>query len=67
MAAAELSIAARVDGAVRADVQAELWERRRLVKNWTLRGTIHLHPADELPLWMAARRVEPYWREPKFL
>jgi hypothetical protein len=67
MAAAELSIAARVDRVVRADVQAELWERRRLVKNWTLRGTIHLHPADELPLWMAARRVEPYWREPKFL
>jgi hypothetical protein len=67
MAAAELSIAARVDGLARADVQAELWERRRLVKNWTLRGTIHLHPADEMPLWMAARRVEPYWREPKFL
>ena len=67
MAAAELSIAARVGGIIRADVQAELWEWRRLVKNWTLRGTIHLHPAAELPLWMAARRVRPYWLEPRFL
>ena len=40
-----------------ADVQAELWERRRLVRTWTLRGTLHLHPADELGLWTAARRA----------
>src|SRR5207248_2089039 len=67
MAAAELSIAARVAGITRADVQAELWDRRRLVKSWTVRGTIHLHPADELPLWTAARRVRPYWLEARFL
>ena len=28
-----------------------------VVKAWTLRGTLHLHPADELPLWFAARRA----------
>jgi winged helix DNA-binding protein len=28
-----------------------------LVKAWTVRGTLHLHPADELPLWLAARRA----------
>ena len=27
------------------------------MKTWTLRGTLHLHPADELGLWTAARRA----------
>jgi hypothetical protein len=63
-AAAELSISARVDGVVQEDVRAELWERRSLVKTWTLRSTLHLHPADELPLWVAAKRaVDPPWYE----
>jgi Winged helix DNA-binding domain len=55
--AAELSLSARVDGVTRRDVRRELWERRGLVKVWSLRGTLHLHPAEELPLWMAARRA----------
>lgn len=55
--AAELSIGARVEGITQRDVRRELWERRTLVKVWSLRGTLHLHPADELPLWMAARRA----------
>lgn len=68
---AELQLAARVDGIVRTDVREALWDRRELVKAWTLRGTLHLHPAVELPLWHAARRavrVEdpslPAWRDP---
>ena len=32
-----------------------LWRDRTLVKAWTVRGTLHLHPAAELPLWYAAR------------
>jgi hypothetical protein len=56
-AAAELSLAARVEGIAQEDVRAALWERRELVKTWTLRGTLHLHPADELALWIAARRA----------
>lgn len=67
MGAAEFAVAARVDGLSRLDVHGELWERRRLVKAWSIRGTLHLHPADELPLWMAALRVEPYWRRPGWL
>jgi winged helix DNA-binding protein len=43
------------------------------VKAWTLRGTLHLHPAEELPLWYAAARAvapaEPQemeaWVDPK--
>jgi hypothetical protein len=56
-AAAELSICARVNGVTQEDVRAALWEDRTLVKAWTIRGTLHLHPADELPLWFAARRA----------
>ncbi len=27
------------------------------MKTWTLRGTLHMHPSDELRLWTAARRA----------
>ena len=64
MAAAELAISARVDSITQDDVRAELWERRSLAKTWTLRGTLHIHPANELPVWAAAMRaVEPPWYE----
>ncbi|MGZ8701575.1 MAG: winged helix DNA-binding domain-containing protein [Gaiellaceae bacterium] len=72
-ASAELQLAARVGGITQQDVRDALWERRELVKAWTLRGTLHLHPADELPLWYAAARAvspaEPQemeaWVDPK--
>ena len=57
MGSAELQLAARVDGITQADVRTALWERRELAKSWTLRGTLHIHPADELGLWTAARRA----------
>jgi hypothetical protein len=55
--AAEIGIGIRVDGVSSADAQTELWEARSLVRTWTLRGTLHLHPADELGLWTAAARA----------
>jgi hypothetical protein len=55
--AAEIGIGIRVADVTADDVQAELWERRSLVRTWTLRGTIHLHPADELGLWTSALRA----------
>jgi DNA glycosylase AlkZ-like len=69
---AELQLAARLEGLVQADVRAALWEHRTLVKAWTVRGTLHLHPVEELPLWFAARRAVlrsvdrglPAWRDP---
>jgi hypothetical protein len=72
-ASAELQLAVRVDGITQQDVRDALWERRELVKAWTLRGTLHLHPADDLPLWLAAVRAvwtgEPQeleaWVDPK--
>jgi hypothetical protein len=74
-ASAELQLALRVEGITQGDVREALWERRTLVKAWTLRGTLHLHPADELPLWHAARRATEHgpsggahgldaWRDP---
>src|SRR5262249_39582578 len=55
--AAELQLSARIDGLAQSDVREAVWEQRALVKAWTLRGTLHLHPAGELPLWYAARRA----------
>lgn len=54
LSAAELAIGARVADSTRQDVQAALWEQHALVKTYGPRGTLHLLPADELPLWMAA-------------
>jgi hypothetical protein len=56
-ASAELQLAVRVDGITQAGVRDALWERRALVKAWTVRGTLHLHPAEELALWFAAHRA----------
>jgi Winged helix DNA-binding domain len=71
-ASAELQLAARVDGITQQDVRAALWRDRTLVKAWTLRGTLHLHPADELALWLTARSALssepaelPAWPDPK--
>jgi hypothetical protein len=72
-AAAELQLAARLEGFTQADLRTALWEERTLVKAWTVRGTLHLHPAEELPLWLAARRAVlgstaeglPAWRDPQ--
>jgi hypothetical protein len=66
MGSAELQLAARVDEITQEDVRGALWERRQLVKAWTLRGTLHLHPAAELPLWAAARRAVGGDREEQF-
>jgi hypothetical protein len=65
-ASAELQVLARVDGIEPADVRAALWEERSLVKAWTLRGTLHLHPAAELALWRrpAGHDGLPEWRDP---
>jgi winged helix DNA-binding protein len=59
MAAAELSIGLRVEGATRQDVRRALWEERTLVKTCGPRGTIHLLPATDLPQWTAALASAP--------
>jgi hypothetical protein len=57
MSSAELTLWARVEGLAAEAVGRALWEERTLVKTWAMRGTLHLLPSAELPLWVAARGV----------
>src|SRR5580704_14354466 len=54
MSSAELTVWARVEDLDRRAVQRALWDERTLVKTWAMRGTLHLLPAGEFPLWLAA-------------
>ncbi|MFD5482572.1 DNA glycosylase AlkZ-like family protein [Streptomyces hawaiiensis] len=60
LSAAEVSVGMRTDGATRADVRAAaLWDDRSLIKTYGPRGTVHLLPARELPLFSAALTAVP--------
>src|SRR5712691_10779255 len=59
LSAAELSIGRRIAGATRTDVQRALWEERTLVKTFGPRGTIHLLPTADLPMWTGALSALP--------
>jgi uncharacterized protein YcaQ len=52
---AELTLWARIEGLGRDVVARALWDERRLVRTWAMRGTLHLLPADELGLWVGAQ------------
>ncbi|MFL1379182.1 winged helix DNA-binding domain-containing protein [Nocardiopsis protaetiae] len=54
MSAAELSVGLRLKGADRTHVRSALWDTHELIKTFGPRGTVHLLPARELPLWAAA-------------
>jgi hypothetical protein len=54
MSSAELTAWARIDGLAKNAVSKQLWDKRTLVKSWTLRGTLHLMPASEYDLWVGA-------------
>jgi winged helix DNA-binding protein len=59
LTAAELSIGRRVAGATRSDVRRALWQERSLVKTFGPRGTIHLLPTADLPMWTGALSALP--------
>jgi hypothetical protein len=52
--AAELSICLRLQAATRVDVAEALWSSRTLIKSYGPRGTVHLLPARDLPMWTGA-------------
>ena len=56
MSAAALALSARVADITPDDVAAALWTQRSLVKLWAMRGTLHLLPARDIPLLVAATR-----------
>ncbi|MGX5212892.1 winged helix DNA-binding domain-containing protein [Streptomyces violaceus] len=59
LSAAEVSVGVRTAGLTRADVRTALWDDRSLIKTYGPRGTVHLLPARELPLWSAALTAVP--------
>jgi Winged helix DNA-binding domain len=56
MSAAELQVGVRV-GCTVEDVRTALWKDKSLVKTWLMRGTLHLVPAKDLPMYTAAMRT----------
>jgi hypothetical protein len=54
LSAAELGIGMRISGATRTDVREALWTERTVIKTFGPRGTVHLLPAEDLPLWVGA-------------
>ena len=65
MSSAELTVWARVENLDRREVQTALWEERSLVKTWAMRGTLHLLPASEFPVWHAALSTSRRYQRPK--
>src|ERR671912_3066851 len=59
MVAGELSVALRTAAAGRAEVQAALWTDHTLVKTYGPRGTVHLLPTADLPMWAGALAAVP--------
>lgn len=67
MTSAELTLWARVDGLEREAVQDALWKERSLVKTWAMRGTLHLLPSAEYPLWQAVLGTYDHYRKAGWL
>jgi hypothetical protein len=63
---AELALWARVEGVHPGDLDRALWEERTLVKTWAIRGTLHLLPAAELGLWLAALGTYRHYLRPSW-
>jgi Winged helix DNA-binding domain len=61
LSAAELSLWARVEDLEPRHVRDALWKRRTLVRTWSVRGTLHLHRASDLPLYAAALSTSDRW------
>ncbi|MFU8875784.1 winged helix DNA-binding domain-containing protein [Micromonospora sp. SL4-19] len=59
LSAAEVSIGLRVAGATRNDIRNALWNERSLIKTFGPRGTVHLLPTRDLPLWAGALGALP--------
>lgn len=57
--AAELSVGIRSLSLSQQEVRQSVGEERSLVKTYGPRGTVHLLPAEDLPLWTAALDAVP--------
>jgi hypothetical protein len=64
LSAAELSIGLRLTQLTQTDIRAALWADRSLVKTFGPRGTVHLLPTRDLPMWSGALAAMPPSRSP---
>lgn len=64
LSSAELSLWARIEDLKRGAVGRALWEKRTLIKTWAMRGTLHLLPTRDLPLWYAALSTSRRYHRP---
>ncbi len=61
-------MSARIHGLGPAGFRTALYEKRSIVKTWSLRGTLHLVAADEVAMWAAAvTGGERYWESQPWL
>jgi hypothetical protein len=67
LSSSELSLWARVDRLAPTDVQRALWSEGSLVKTWAMRGTLHLLPRAELPLFFGALSTYTHFRKQAWL
>ena len=58
ISAAQLALRTRIRGLTAPEIERALWQDHTLVKVWCMRGTLHVLPARELPLYVAA--LKPY-------
>ncbi len=64
LSAAELSVALRLEAATRGAVREALRVDGTLVKTYGPRGTVHLLPSADLPLWTGALSAIPAGADP---
>jgi uncharacterized protein YukE len=59
LSAAEVSLALRIQSATRTTIRGALWDDHKLIKTYGPRGTVHLLPTEDLPIWTAALSAIP--------
>lgn len=59
MSASELGVGLRIEGATRQDLRDALWRDESVVKTFGPRGTVHLVPSEDLPMWLGALTEAP--------
>ena len=57
----ELQVWARVNDITRDDIRETLWGRRELARTWSMRGTLHVLTAEDLPLYVSALSQHGRW------
>ncbi|HEX2049742.1 MAG TPA: winged helix DNA-binding domain-containing protein [Actinomycetota bacterium] len=67
MSSAELTLWARVADLEQGWLDRALWDDRTLVKTWAMRGTLHLLPTAEMPLWHAALATYSHFEKDAWL